>query len=338
MSEPTITDALIFAPAESRALAQTASRLAGIELAELEEREYEGGEFKLRPLQSVRNRLVFVVQTLAESAAAPMAERLVRLLFLLHTLRDAGASCVVAVIPYLAYARKDRRTKPRDPVYTRYVAQLIETAGANRVVTLDVHNASAVENAFRIPLDHLSALPMMAAHFNKHLAAGNLAVVSPDIGGMKRAQALREVLERTANRKVDLLVVEKHRDGQVVSGGTLIGTARGRDAIVLDDLCATGSTLLQAVRALRAGGATSVHVAVTHFPMEKGVRALAAAAEVSQVVITDSVGYSPAISSSDHGDKVTTLSVGELLGHALSRIARGDSISAMAVRWPPPAP
>jgi ribose-phosphate pyrophosphokinase len=337
MSTPTIRNALLLAPGESRALALSASQFAGIELADLEEREYAGGEFKLRPLRSVRDRTVFVLQTLAESAAAPMAQRLVRLLFLLHTLRDAGASRVVAVIPYLAYARKDRRSKPRDPVYTRYVAQLIETAGADGVVALDVHNASALDNAFRIPVDHLSAHPMMAAHFNKHLPAGKLAVVSPDIGGMKRAQSFREALEATTDRKVDLLVIEKHRHGQVVSGGTIIGSAKGRDTIILDDLCATGSTLLQAARALRADGATSVHAAVTHFPVETGIRALAAAPEVSQVVITDSVGYSPNISASDHGAKVTTLGMGELLGHALARIAQGESVSAMADRWPPPA-
>src|SRR5262249_27296590 len=149
MTQQPTRDPLILAPTESRALALTASRISGIELADLEDRSYDGGEFKLRPLQSVRERSVFVLQSLAENQGTPMAQRLVRLLFLLQTLRDAGASCVIAVLPYLAYARKDRRTKPRDPVYTRYVAQLVESMGTSRVVALDVHNASALENAFR---------------------------------------------------------------------------------------------------------------------------------------------------------------------------------------------
>ena len=120
---------LIFALSESEALGRAISQESGLELGALEEREYEGGEFKLRPLQSVRDRSVFVVQSLCETTQAPIALRLVRLLFLLQGLRDAGASQVTAVIPYLACARKDRRTKPRDPVYTRYLAQLLEATG-----------------------------------------------------------------------------------------------------------------------------------------------------------------------------------------------------------------
>jgi ribose-phosphate pyrophosphokinase len=267
-----------------------------------------------------------------------MAQRLIRLLFLLQTLRDAGAGCVVAVIPYLAYARKDRRTKPRDPVYTRYVAQLIEAAGAERVVALDVHNASALDNSFRIPVDHLSALPMMATHFNQHLPGGQLAVVSPDIGGIKRAQVFRELLQRKSGRKVELLFVEKRREGQVISGGTIIGEVTGHDAIIVDDMCATGSTLLQAASALRKAGANSVHTAVTHIPIEVGLNALAAADDVAQVVVTDSVGYSPDLSGSAHARKLKTLAVGELLGYAMTRIVNGDCMASLADDWPPPTP
>ena len=187
MIRRTADEPLIFAPSESRALGLAASERAGIALGALEERQYAGGEFKLRPLQSVRDRAVFVVQSLAETYEAPIAQRLVRLLFLIHGLRDAGASRVIAVLPYLAYARKDRRTKPRDPVYTRYVAQQLEAAGTDRIIALDVHNASALDNAFRIPVDHLSALPMMAAHFTQLLPHGKLAVASPDIGGDRKS-------------------------------------------------------------------------------------------------------------------------------------------------------
>jgi len=337
MTQRATRSPLILAPAESRALALTASRTSGIELTELEDRSYEGGEFKLRPLQSVRDRCVFVLQSLADNQGAPIAHRLVRLLFLLQTLRDAGASCVTAVLPYLAYARKDRRTRPRDPVYTRYVAQLIEAAGTDRVVALDVHNVSALENAFRIPVDHLSALPMMAAHFDRHLPTGKLAVVSPDIGGVKRAQTFRELLERRTAREVELLFVEKRREGRSISGGAIIGNPNGHHAIIVDDLCATGATLLQAAKALRAAGAVSVHTAVTHFPIETGLRALAAADEIVQVVTTDSVGYSPEVSAATHGNKIKILSAGELLGQAIARLARGESMAAMADQWPPPA-
>src|SRR3984893_3924147 len=308
MTRRTSREPLIFALSESRALGQTASERASIELAALEEREYEGGEFKLRPLQSVRDRMVFVVQSLAGTQEAPIAQRLVRLLFLLQGLRDAGADRVVPVIPYLAYARKDRRTKPRDPVYTRYVAQLIEATGTDRVVALDVHNASSIDNAFRIPVDHLSALPMMAAHFTQHLSTGKLAVASPDIGGIKRAQTFREMLERKTGREVELVFVEKRREGGVVSGGAIVGNASGRAVIVLDDLCASGATLRRAATALRAAGATSVHATVTHTPIETGLATLVAAEDIAQVVTTDSVGYAPNLGASGHRGKMTLLS------------------------------
>ena len=329
---------LLFAPGESCALGRRVSDRAGIELAALEEREYDGGEFKLRPLQSVRDRTVFVLQSLAETPAAPIAQRLIRLLFLLQGLRDAGAGRTVAVIPYLAYARKDRRTKPRDPVYTRYVAQLIEAAGTDRVVALDVHNASSIDNAFRIPVDHLSALPMMAAHFAQHPPQGKLAVASPDIGGIKRAQLFREMLERKTGKDVELVFVEKRREGGAVSGGTIVGHVNGRAVIVLDDLCASGGTLTCAATALRAAGATSVHAAVTHTPIESGLAALAAADDIAEIVTTDSVGYESSFRESHHVGKVKTLSAGELLGCALARMISGQPLAPLAEHWPPPDP
>lgn len=336
MTRRTSDEPMIFAPGESRALGLAIGEKAGIELAPLEEREYEGGEFKLRPLQSVRDRTVFVVQSLAETRQAPIAQRLVRLLFLLQALRDAGAARTVAVIPYLAYARKDRRTKSRDPVYTRYVAQLLESAGTHSVIALDVHNAAALDNAFRIPVDHLSALPMMAAHFAKHLAAGKLAVASPDIGGIKRAQLFREMLERRTRREVELVFVEKRRASGVISGSAIVGNTSGCAVIVLDDLCASGATLIRAATALRAAGAASVHATVTHTPIEAGLSALASAEDIEQVVATDSVGYAPNLSAPGLRGKVKILSVGELLGCAIARMIGGEPLAPLAEHWPPP--
>jgi len=329
-------EALIFAPGETHALGLAASRRSGIALGALEEREYNGGEFKLRPLQSVRDRTVFVVQSLAETQTAPIALRLVKLLFLIHGLRDAGASRVVAAIPYLAYARKDRRTKARDPVYTRYVAQQLEAAGTHRIIALDVHNSSSIDNAFRIPVDHLSALPMMAAHFVQHLPQGKLAVASPDIGGIKRAQLFRELLERKTQQEVELVFIEKRREGEVLSGGAIVGNPAGRAVIVLDDLCSSGSTLIKAATALRTAGATSVYATVTHTPLEDGLAALAAADDIAQVVVTDSVGYAPSSATLGTQGKVKILPCGELLGCAMARMVSGDPVAPLAEHWPPP--
>ena len=161
-----IPSALLFSLNESHELASSVSRYAGLALADLEERNFEAGEFKLRPLESVRDRSALIIQCLAGTPQAPVSERLLKLLFLLYGLRDAGAARRIAFLPYLTFARQDRRTKTRDPVNTRYVAQLLEAAGVDWVVTLDVHNPAALDNSFSVPVDHLSALPMMVDHFS----------------------------------------------------------------------------------------------------------------------------------------------------------------------------
>ena len=212
-----------FALSESGELGARVCREAGLALAPLEERRFDGGEFKLRPLESLRGRTAIVFQSLAGSDDAPVPERFVRLLFLLSGLRDAGAQQRIAVVPYLAFARKDRRTQIRDPVNSRYVAELLECAGADRLVALDVHNPAALDNAFRVPVDHLSALPMFADHFATRLGNANLVVVSPDVGGIKRVQLFRELLAARLGREVELAFLEKRRARDVVSGSTLVG-------------------------------------------------------------------------------------------------------------------
>jgi ribose-phosphate pyrophosphokinase len=319
---------------ESQHLASAVGREADLPLVPIEERRFEGGEFKLRPLESVRGRTIFVLQSLAGTSEAPTCDRLVRLLFLVQGLRDAGAE-PIAVVPYLAFARKDRRTQLRDPVSSRYVAELLEAAGVRRVIGLDVHNAAAFDNAFRVPSDHLSALPLMVDHFARTLGAAGIAVVSPDVGGIKRAQILRERLASRIGRGVELAFIEKRRANEVVSGGRLAGEVAGRDVIVLDDLCATGGTLIRAARVCRHAGAASVRVAVTHVPLAAGLDALLAADEISSALITDSVG-TPNLwtRTPSDPDKLTMLSVAPLFGEALRRIVQGRAVGPLLERWP----
>lgn len=330
-----------FALSESRELGAHVAHEAGVALTPLEERHFEGGEFKLRPLESVRGRTVFVFQSLAGNGDTPVSERFVRLLFLLSGLRDAGAERCIALVPYLAYARKDRRTQIRDPVNTRYVAELLETAGADRLVALDVHNPAALDNAFRIPVDHLSALPMLADHFATRCGKdAALVVASPDVGGIKRVQLFRELLEERLGREVELAFIEKRRAGDVVSGGTLVGmTSNHPTVIVLDDLCATGGTLIRAAAICRNAGAAAVHVAVTHVPLPSGLEALIGAADIAGIVTTDSVGipvHRQGSSASATG-KLTVLSVGPLLGQAVQRMLAGKPVAPLLRRWPVPA-
>lgn len=321
---------LVFALTETSALARHVAAAADLELAPLEERGFEAGEFKLRPLVSVRDRPVFVVQSLAGSPGHSVSERLVRLLMLSLGLRDAGASRLTAVVPYLAFARKDRRTQTRDPVNTRYLAQLMEAGGIDRVVALDVHNPAAFDNAFRVPTDHLSALPSFAEHFAATLPAdARIAVASPDVGGVKRAQLFREQLERRLQREVELAFIEKRRALGVVSGGTVVGEVAGRAVLVIDDLCASGGTLVRTAASLHAAGAAAVHVAVTHAPYPPGLHALAVAPHLDEIVITDSAGAAMQSVALEIGSRLRVISVAALLGEALARMIDGRPVSAL---------
>jgi ribose-phosphate pyrophosphokinase len=331
------TEPRFFALSESRAGALAVAGEAGLPLADLEERAFDGGEFKLRPLESVRGRTVLIFQSLASTGSCPASERLVRLLFLISGLRDAGAERRIVLVPYLAYARKDRRTQPRDPVYTRYVAELLEAAGTDHLVALDVHNPAALDNAFRINVDHLSALPMLSDHFATRFPDTALVVASPDVGGIKRVQLFQQILEKRLGRDTELAFIEKRRAGGVVSGGTLVGMKADRPVVILlDDLCATGGTLIRAAEICRSAGAAEVHVAVTHIPQKSGVDAVTRAASIDSVVVTDSVGISDQTrrDASPTGNKLICLSIAPLLGQAVRRLMTGRPVTSLLERWP----
>jgi ribose-phosphate pyrophosphokinase len=322
---------------ECHGMGVAVAAVAAVPLATIEERRFEGGEFKLRPLESVRGRTTFVLQSLAATTEYPTAERLVRLLFLLHGLKDAGAAERVLVVPYLAYARKDRRTQLRDPVNTRYVAQLLEASGVDRLIALDVHNPAALDNSFRIPVDHLTALPMMVDHFARTLSAAELTVVSPDVGGIKRAQLFRELLQRRLQREVELAFIEKRRAEDVVSSGRFVGSAAGRQVIVIDDLCASGGTLIRAGEICRGAGAAAVHAAVTHTPLPAGLMALLGAGSIASIVATDSVGFAPPNAPPNAAavrTKLTVLPVAPLFGLAIRRMRSQRPLAPLLQRWP----
>ena len=332
MNRPAVLAALT----ESSVAAAALTRDTGLALLPIEERRFEDGEFKLRPLESVRGRSVFVLHNLAGSATAPVCERLVRLLFLLQGLRDAGAAATVVLLPYLAFARKDRRTQLRDPLTLRYLAQLLEATRIDCLVSLDVHNPAAFDNAFRIPTVHLTALPLLAAHFAAEPLPGALAVVSPDVGGIKRAQLFHEQLAARVGPDVELAFVTKRRARDIVSTGRLAGEVCGRNAIVLDDLCATGGTLIRAAQACRRAGAGSVRVAFTHAPTAGGLEALMASEDIGGIVMTDSAGLDRPPSLSAAASKLVTLPVAPLLGEVVRRMLAGVPVAPLLEQWPAP--
>jgi len=302
---------------------------AGLAVAAYEQRWFEDGECKLRALESVRDRDVYLLASLHGDTERSVPDRLMQTLLLLGALRDAGAARLTAVLPYLCYARKDRRTKPRDPVSTRHVAALFEAVGTDRVLTLDVHNLAAFENAFRIGTDHLTAAPVLASHLLPKLSE-NVVVISPDVGGIKRAELFRGVLAEQLGREPGSGFMEKHRSAGVVSGERLVADVEGCDVILVDDLISSGGTLARAARACREQGATRIHAAATHGVFAPEAEQVLSDSELDSEVITDTVPASrPGRRIEWKGLEV--VSVAPLLGDALRRLAKGGSLTELGV-------
>lgn len=254
----------LFALAASRPFGQAMADHLGCTLAAHEERDFDDGEHKARPLESVRGHDVFVVQSLHDAPGASVHDRLCRMLFFLATVRDHGAARVTAVVPYLAYGRKDRRTQPRDPLTTRILAQLFEAVGIDRIVTLEVHNPAAFENAFRCETIALDTRPLFGPVVVDLVGDGPVTIASPDPGGVKRAQLFAEALEARLGRPVGQAFLEKRRIGGVVSGERLVGTVDGDTVVVIDDLISTGGTMVRAATTCRAQGAVRVVAMAAH--------------------------------------------------------------------------
>lgn len=273
----------------SRPFAEQIAKRLATALAPHEERSFEDGEHKARPLQSVRGMDAYVVHSLHGDDVQSANDKLCRLLFFCGALRDSGAASVTAVTPYLCYARKDRRTKPNDPVTTRYVASLFEAVGVNRVITVEVHNVAAFENAFRCPTWHVECAPILAAHFAPLVRGLPVVAVSPDAGGAKRAQRFREELQSLTGQEVGSAFMEKSRSAGKVRGEVLAGDVRDATAVIVDDLISTGGTLVRAARACRAAGAARIFAAAAHGLFVGGAPELITEDAFSGIVITNAV-------------------------------------------------
>jgi ribose-phosphate pyrophosphokinase len=245
----------VFALNTSREFGAKVASALGIELAAHEEREFEDGEHKARPLVSVRGHDAYVIQSLHSDLTASVNDKLCRLLFFIGALKENGARRVTALIPYLAYSRKDRQTKPRDPVTTRYMAHLLESVGTDVIMTLEVHNIVAYQNAFRCQTIHLDPRRLFAKEALGLVSGSPVVVASPDPGGVKRAQLFRETLEASLGTSVGSAFLEKRRSAGVVTGDLLVGDVEGAAVLVIDDLISTGGTLSRAAEACRTHGA-----------------------------------------------------------------------------------
>lgn len=309
--------AVLFALEGSRAYGERVASRLEWPLSAHEERSFEDGEHKIRPLVDVSRRDVFVIHSLNGSADASPNDKLCRLLFFIGALKDAGAGRVTAVAPYLCYARKDQRSQPRDPITTKYVARMFESSGVDAVMTFDVHNRAAFENAFRVPAANIEAMPLFVEHFAGLLRHDKIAVISPDIGGAKRAERFRRALSAKLGEEPSAGFVDKQRAGGVVTGDLFVGDVRGRAAILFDDLISTGTTLRRAAAKCREAGASRVFAAATHGLFMGDALTVLGGAEFDGIIVADTV-LSTAEAAGLLPENVTMLDTSRLVGDVIA--------------------
>jgi ribose-phosphate pyrophosphokinase len=286
-------------------------------LTEASVRRFADEEIFVEINENVRGEDVFVVQ----STSYPANDNLMELLICIDALRRASAKRITAVVPYFGYARQDRKPGPRTPISAKLVANLITTAGANRVLSIDLH-AGQIQGFFDIPTDNLFAAPVIAADIKARLSNKNLMIVSPDVGGVVRARGLAKRLDNAP-----LAIVDKRRErageSEVMN---IIGDVEGRTCILVDDIVDSAGTLCNAAAALRQQGAEEVFAYCTHGVLSGGAAARVAASELKELVVTDSIWSGEA--DADEG-KIRRLTIAPLLAEAVKRIAEEASVSSL---------
>ncbi len=319
MQRQKLSNILLFSLDCGCELLKCVAEILHVEVGRHEERPFEGGEHKIRALDPVRGRDIYIVQSLYGDAASSINDKLVMLLFFIGSLWDAGAQRVTVLVPYLCYMRKDRRTKFQDPLSARYLAQLFEAVGINRLAVLDVHNLSAFENAFRCPTLHLTAQTLFVEYFAPLLIGERPVVASPDVGGVKRTELFRQALEEKLGQPVTGAFMEKYRSAGIVSGSQVVGDVEGRAVLILDDLIAGGTTMRRAAEAFSTAGAKVVYGAASHGVFAAGASTSLLTPAINRLVTTNSVG----IGLSALGDRYQMLDISGLLADAINELVDG---------------
>jgi ribose-phosphate pyrophosphokinase len=317
---------ILFALKGSEGFGDSVARHLGIPLGEHEERDFEDGEHKSRPLINVRDKDVFILHSLYGDATHSCNDKLCRLLFFIGAVKDASAARITAVMPYLAYARKDQKSQPRDPTTTRYVAQILEASGVDAVVTMDVHNRAAFQNAFRCRSEHLEARKLFVEYACDLVRHYDLVVVSPDAGGIKRVELFRRSLENMLARPIESAFAEKYRSHDVVSGDRLIGNVDGKLAIIFDDLISTGTTIARTAKACAEHGATKVVAAATHGLFSGKADIVLADPALEKIIVCDTVPAMSRLKDDAVRSKLTVLGCAPFFAEAISRMHTGRSI------------
>ena len=304
----------VFTGNANRGLAKKICQELNIEMGQCEVTQFSDGEISVNIGETVRGDDVFIIQP----TNTPVNDNLMELLILIDAVKRASAGRINAVIPYYGYARQDRKIKARDPITAKLVANLLTTAGADRVVGMDLH-AGQIQGYFDIPVDHLSAIPILARHF-KNIVGENTVIVSPDLGGVTRARTFANILD------LPIAIIEKRRPKVNVSEVmNVIGEIEGRDVILVDDIIDTAGTIVKAASVLKSFGAKKVYGCATHGVLSGPALDRIHNSELEKFVITDTIPLSDIAKI----DKIEVVSVAPILAEAIKRINNNQSISIL---------
>lgn len=308
----------IFAGSSNPALARDICAYLGVPVATVETRRFSDGEINVDIQENVRGGDVFVIQ----STSTPGNDHLMELLLMLDALKRASAGRITAVVPYYGYARQDRKVAPRTPISAKLVADLIETAGASRVLTMDLH-AGQIQGFFNIPVDNLYATPVLLRHLRDRIGREACTVISPDAGGVERARAFAKRLDGA------LAVIDKRRSGpNEVAEMHIIGEVRSRLAILVDDMVDTAGTLCNAATAALEAGAHEVIAACTHAVLSGPAIERLERSHIKELIVTDTIALGEKARACG---KVKVLSVAQLIGEAIRRTHNEESISSLFI-------
>lgn len=303
----------LFSGTANPELSHNIAEMLGVQVGDMTITRFSDGEIHAQVNQSARGDDVFI----AQSCCAPANENLMELLIVVDAFRRASVRRITVVMPYFCYARQDKKVKPREPVTAKLVANLLTTAGANRVLTMDLH-AGQIVGFFDIPVDHLYAGPIIADYVKKSIPLENAVVVSPDVGGVTRARALAEVLGTPI-----AIIVKRRPEPNKAEVTELIGDVAGRTAVMFDDMIDTGGSVVHGAEALLDRGAKEVYAACTHGVLSGNAIERLHASPIKQVIITDTIPLLP----EKRDGKITVVSVAGLLADAIGRIHSESSVS-----------
>ncbi|MCI1892865.1 ribose-phosphate diphosphokinase [Schleiferilactobacillus perolens] len=305
----------IFALNSNKPLAEKIAKAVGVQLGKSSVNRFSDGEIQINIDESIRGADVFLIQ----STSGPVNDNLMELLIMIDALRRASARTINAVIPYYGYARQDRKSRAREPITAKLVANMLQRAGADRILALDLH-AAQIQGFFDIPVDHMMGAPLLANYFLQHHLNENAVVVSPDHGGVTRARKVAEFL------KTPLAIIDKRRPrANVAEVMNIIGHVEGKRAIIIDDMIDTAGTITLASQALADAGATEVYASCTHPVLSGPAIERIKNSAIKRLVVTDSIQLPP----EKMIDKMVIVSVAKLLGEAIVRIYENEPVSPL---------